>query len=368
MADREPTPAELEQMVEQVEQGMLDGALGLSTGLDYTPGRFATTAELVALCEPVGRHGGVYASHLRGYRAPGVAEASKISVDAGVRAHISHYHGPTDDMIAWLDDGRRSGADLTFDAYPYARGCTNLSLLVLPPAMQAASVNECLADLGRQETIAHFADEWLPARGAGLGLGADWLDRVEFTYVADPKLAWAEGLSISAAAARHGVSDATFISVVMRATRMEVGATVPFGNSGEPEAEELAAHPGFMCGSDGIYLGSQPHPRGWGSFARVLARYCRDSGSMSWGQAAWKLSGHPAERFSIPDRGRLTAGAVADLAIVDPMTVGDRADYGSGRTPADGIADVLVGGQFVLRDGAATGATPGTGLRRGGTE
>lgn len=364
MEDRPPTAQELAEMIHQVEAGMLDGALGMSTGLDYVPGKFASTSELVALCEPVRKNGGVYVSHLRGYQAPGVAEASTISAEAKVPAHLSHYHGPTEQMVGWLNDGSRNGADLSFDAYPYARGCTNLSLLVLPPAMQSAPVSECLADLGNKETIDFFAGEWLPARGAELGLDSDWLDKVEFTYIAHPEFEWAEGLSITAAARKQGVSDAEFIAQSLRSSRLEVGATVPFSNSGEAEAADLASHAGYMCGSDGIYLGSQPHPRGWGSFARVLAQYCRDSRTLSWGTAAWKLSGHPAQRFSIPERGRISVGAIADLAIVDPTTVSDTADYGSGRSLAVGIADVLVHGTHVLKNGSLTGALSGVGLRR----
>ena len=364
IADREPTQDELEQMTSYIESGMREGALGISTGLDYFPGRFASTSELIALSTPVRNHGGVYVSHLRGYKATGVAEAASISREAGVRSHISHYHGPTEDLVSWLEAGARTGADITFDAYPYARGCTNLSLLVLPPVMQALPVNECIALLARSTTIEYFASEWLISRGREIGLDADWLELVEFTYIADSALAWAEGMSISAASRRHRVSEAEFISEVMCASRLEVGATVPFGNSGEAEAEELAKHSGYMCGSDGIYLGSQPHPRGWGSFARVLSRYCRDSGSMTWGEAAWKLSGHPASRFSIPERGQISIGAIADLAIINPNTVRDTADYGSGRSLAEGVKEVLVGGELVLRNGQLTGATTGVGLRR----
>jgi|688.fasta_scaffold07443_3 N-acyl-D-amino-acid deacylase len=359
-----PTPRELAQMVEQVEHGIEDGALGLSTGLDYVPGYFADTDELIALCAPVARRGGVYVSHLRGYREPGVAEAAEISRRAGVPGHISHYHGPTADMVGWLEAGHRAGADLTFDAYPYARGCTNLTLLTLPPWLLEMDPDECIERLGESDTHAYLDSEWLPERGVITGLGPQWATRVEFTYVAAPEYAWAEGLSMAAAAERVGRTVGELTGLMLQASRLEVGATVPFSNSTEEEAQELANHPSFMCGSDGIYFGSAPHPRGWGSFARVLSRYCRKDETMTWGTAAWKLSGHAAHRFGLTDRGQVAVGAIADLAIVDPAAVQDNAKYRSGRLTATGVSDVLVAGSPVLRRGELTGMLTGRPLIR----
>lgn len=359
-----PSRSELAAMIDQVERGIGEGALGLSTGLDYVPGYFADTAELTALCEPVARMGGVYVSHLRGYRATGVAEAAEISHRAGVPGHISHYHGPTSDMVEWLEAGQRAGADLTFDAYPYDRGCTNLTLLTLPAWLLEMDPDQCIERLREPATHQYLEDEWLPQRGASLGLGTDWASRVEFTYVGAEDFTWAEGLSMAAAAQRAGLSVGELTATILQVSRLEVGATVPFSNSTEAEAQELANHPAFMCGSDGIYFGSAPHPRGWGSFARVLSRYCREDGTMTWGAAAWKLSGHAASRFGLADRGTVAVGAVADLAVVDPAEVQDNARYGAGRHVATGVSDVLVAGTPVLREGKLTGALAGRPLLR----
>ncbi len=359
-----PTPRELAEMVSQVEQGIEDGALGLSTGLDYVPGYFAGTDELIALCEPVARRGGVYVSHLRGYRASGVAEAADISQRAGVLGHISHYHGPTADMVEWLEAGQRVGADLTFDAYPYDRGCTNLTLLALPSWLLEMDPDECIERLGESDTHVYLDSDWLPKRGVSLGLGPDWATRVEFTYVAAQEFAWAEGLSMAAAAERADRTVGELTALILQASRLEVGATVPFSNSTEAEAQELANHRSFMCGSDGIYFGSAPHPRGWGSFARVLSRYCRQNETMTWGAAGWKLSGHAASRFGLVDRGAVAVGAVADLAVVDPAGIQDNARYGAGGLVATGVSDVLVAGSRVLRGGELTGARAGRPLTR----
>jgi N-acyl-D-amino-acid deacylase len=171
-------------------------------------------------------------------------------------------------------------------------------------------------------------------------------------------------MSMAAAAEQAGLTVGALTALILQRSRLEVGATVPFSNSTEAEAQELANHPAFMCGSDGIYFGSAPHPRGWGSFARVLSRYCRQDETMTWGAAAWKLSGHAATRFGLTDRGAVAIGAVADLAVVDPEWIQDHARFGAGRLPATGVADVLVAGTPVLRGGELTGALVGRPLTR----
>jgi N-acyl-D-amino-acid deacylase len=196
-------------------------------------------------------------------------------------------------------------------------------------------------------------------------LGPDWPDMITLAHLAAPELAWAHGLTLRAAAQRAGTSPIDFALDALAASRLECSAVMAVRNA-RPSTElaRIFSHPAHTGGSDGIFIGAHPHPRAAGTFARFLREYVRDLGAWSWADAVHHLSALPARRFGLGRRGAVTAGSVADLAIVDPEAVTDLATYESPRIPATGIDDVFVGGVQVLAGGEPTGALPGRGLRR----
>lgn len=353
---------ELREMTRVVERSLEEGAVGISTGLEYVPGVFADLDELTALCQPAARHGAPYVSHLRSYTggtAPGMGELIDLAIRTGVPAHASHYRGRGEPLADHLDQAAAKGLDVTFDSYPHVKSNTIVAMRALPPALQEG---------GLDATVARLADPKVRA-----GLMADWLPSVEpylasavLGYVASPAYAFAEGMTISAAAEQSGQSFAEFVCDLLQATELAVSAIMPaVGLGDESDIRALLRHEGHMGCSDGIYLGGHPHPRGWGAFARYLGRHTRDLGDWTWGEAALHLSGHPARRFGLADRGLLRVGQVADLFVVDPRQVADRATYDDPRQLAAGVSHVLVAGEVVLSDGTVTGANPGRALRRG---
>lgn len=359
--ERRPARDDLPMMVQTVRRSLEEGALGVSTGLEYVPGGFADLDELVALTEPAADHDAVYVSHLRSYadgRAPGMPEALEITRRAGVGLHVSHYRGWAEPLLGQLD-----GADVTYDSYPHLYANTILAMKALPPDVQEGGVDATLARLAAPATRDRLATEWFPSIQTELS-------GTIIGYVAAEQHRWMSGLSIPAAADRVGVPYQQLVLDLLIDSNLVVNCVVPPAGApaqlpGEQEVRELARDPRHLGCSDGIYLGDHPHPRGWGAFARFLGRFTRELGDWTWGQAARHLAGHAAERFGLAGRGRLTVGAIADIAVVEPDRVIDRADYDRPRLLAEGVSDVLVAGVPVLSNGELTGATPGRALRRG---
>ncbi len=354
-AERPADPAELRTMRERVERGLSEGAAGLSSGLEYAPGRYADAAELAYLCEPLG--GLPYVTHMRGYgatAATGMAEAAEIGLRSGAPVHVSHYHGPASTLLPLLDDARRRDVDLTFDTYPYLRSSTILAMVVLPSWVPAADPERAVAALRAEPE--RLARDW--AGFAGL-----W-GRITLSHA--PGFEWAEGMTLPDAAERHGTDPAGFCRTLLIETRLEAGcvaARPDEGPEGEASVRAILRDPGHTGGSDGIYVGGHPHPRGFGAFARYLGRHVRELGDLTWEQAAVHLASHPARRFRLPERGLVRPGQVADVIVVDPLRVADTATYENPRSVGVGIDDVLVSGVPVLAGGRLTGATPGRALR-----
>ncbi|SFR72057.1 N-acyl-D-amino-acid deacylase [Agromyces sp. CF514] len=367
------SPAALDAMLALVAEGLADGAVGLSTGLDYVPGAFATTDELARLAEPVAAAGGVYVSHMRGgYEAgsqAGIDEIRAIAQHSGVAVHVSHFHAEPHLVHGLMAGLAASGVDASFDAYPYTRGCSILAMPVLPASITVRPTAEVLALLADPDERARLLDEWFPTIVDYPSLGPDWPEQLTLAHIAGPEFAWAHGLTIGAAAARAGTTPAEFTLDVLAASRLEVNVVmaVPYARS-DADLASILAHPRAMGGSDGIFVGAHPHPRARGSFARYLRSLVVDQGAMSWADAAALVSTRAADRFGLGDRGRVRPGAVADLVLVDPARVADRATYDAPLALAEGIDDVLVAGVPVLADGRLTGATPGRSIRRSGTD
>ncbi|MEU4535511.1 amidohydrolase family protein [Streptosporangium sp. NPDC023825] len=348
-AERAATADELAAMLARVERGLSEGACGLSTGLEYAPGRYADAAEIAALCAPLDHL--PYVTHMRGYGAAapaGMAEVTDIARRSGAAVHVSHYHGPAATLLPLVDEARLMGIDITFDTYPYLRGSTILAMVALPAWVPAADTGRALEIL-ESEPIEWDETLW---------------PRITFSHV--PGAEWAEGMTLPDAAAEAGLEPGEFCRRILIDTRLEAGcvsARPDEGPEGEASVRAILRHPAHTGGSDGIYVGGHPHPRGYGAFARMLGHHVRETGDWTLEQAVVHLASHPARRFGLGGRGLVRPGQVADLVVLDATAVADLATYAVPRTPATGIGDVLVSGVPVLAGRELTGATPGRALR-----
>ena len=354
-ADRPAEPDELAAMRRLVEEALGDGAVGLSSGLEYAPGRYAGIDELAYLCAALGDR--PYVTHMRGYEGRagvGMAEATSIGRCAGVPVHVSHFHGPAGELIGMLDAAAASGVEVTFDSYPYLRGSSTLALVALPAWLPAADLDA---------TTAALRDPGVRARLRALWTDELW-PRITLACVDHADWAWTEGLRLPVAAAQAGLDPADLAIELLLADRLQVGCVFDQTQTNSDDSvRALLRHPAHIGGSDGIYRGGHPHPRGYGAFARLLGRHVRELGDWTWEQAAVHLAGSTAARFGLTDRGLIRPGHAADLVILDPATVSDRATYEAPRELAIGVSDVLVNGVLALERGALTGALPGRSLR-----
>ncbi|MHA7985791.1 N-acyl-D-amino-acid deacylase family protein [Rathayibacter sp. CAU 1779] len=376
-ADAPADPEQLTAMVTLVEQGMREGAVGLSTGLDYVPGLFQSTEEIAALAAPVARAGGVYVSHMRGgYEANSAAGIDEMAGIAGLvrestgiplPVHVSHFHADADIVLGRLDALASAGVDATFDAYPYIRGCSLLTMPLLPPELSRQPVDTVVLALGDPSERQRLRSEWFPLVATYPSLGSDWPSMITFAHIGAPEFAWAHGLTIEQAARRTGVDAVDLALDVLRASRLRVNVVMAVRNP-RPVSElaRIFAHPGHLGGSDGIFIGAHPHPRARGTFPRFLREYVRESATWTWTDAAHHLSRAAAVRFGLGGRGFIQPGAVADLVVLDPDAVTYTATYEAPLTDAVGIDDVLVGGVPVLTGGALTGGALAGGALAGG--
>jgi dihydroorotase/N-acyl-D-amino-acid deacylase len=374
MANRAPTAEELARMRQLVAQAMEEGAFGLSTGLRYVPGAFATTDEVVELARVAAEHGGIYTSHLRdeGMRLlDGVAEALEIGRRAGIPVVLTHHKvvgkpmwGSSERTLAMLDSARAAGTDVMADQYPYTATHTGISVLV--PSWALAGGDS--AFLRRLET---------PALRDSIVRGIIWnlendrgggdLSRVQFARVEwDGTL---EGRTLRDWAEREGrpSTSATGAELVIEAIRRG-GANAIYHVLDEGDVERIMRHPHTAIASDGrlAELGEgHPHPRWYGTFPRVLGRYVRERGVLTLEEAVRKMTTLPADRLGLADRGRIAEGAWADLVVFDPETVADRATFEDPHQYPDGIPYVIVNGVPVVDGGQFTDARPGKVLRRG---
>lgn len=359
--ERPPTPDELDVMCGLLNEALDQGALGISTGLTYLPGAFADTAELRALCRVVAGSGGVHVTHMRGYDEQvemGMKETVDIGSSTGCGTHVSHYHGPGGLLVDLADQAASEGADLTFDSYPYLRGSSILAVAALPTWIQRDGPQVMVERLADPDVVRRLHAEWFPT------IRASVLHQARLSHVGSADLRWAEGLSLEDAAARAGFDVPDFVCELFRRAGSDVGCVFGQTENSDDGVRQVMRHRLHMAGSDGIYIGSHPHPRGWGAFARFLGRHTRELRDFDWPEAARHLSTSAVRRFGFGDRGDVRAGFVADIAVVDPATVRDTATYDNPRSLAEGVPHVVVAGRVVLRDGRLTGALAGRPLRR----
>lgn len=346
--------AEAAALLTDVEAGLADGAVGLSTGLHYLPGVLAGTEELTAVARPLAAAGRPYVTHMRGYEGEsgtGLAEVSRVAAGSGVAVHVSHLHAPAavlGPLLRAVDD---DGVDLTFDSYPYLSGFSLLTVPLLPWALLRLPPEQLTERLGAPDALASMPTGW------GAAVERE-LDRIRLAGVPGrPEL---EGLTLRAATAATARPGPQLVLDLIAQTAGAVTAVFAQPpTSTEDDVRALLRDPRHTGGSDGIVVGGHPHPRAWGTFARYLGRHVRELGDWTWEQAAVHLAASPAARFGLGGRGRVRAGAPADLVLVDPERVADVATYEDPRRLAVGVDDVWVDGVRVLREGALTPDRPG---------
>ncbi|MGQ0732777.1 MAG: N-acyl-D-amino-acid deacylase family protein [Acidobacteriota bacterium] len=367
--DRAATPAELDKMRTLVRQGMEDGALGLSSGLFYVPGAFTPTAEVVELARVAGQMGGIYISHMRDEASKvldSVRETIAIGEQGGLPTQVTHhkvvgkkYWGQSTETLRLIDAARARGVDATIDVYPYTASATSIGAALLPAWAQEGGREAVLKRLQNADlrakikfaTVAIIRDE----RGGG-----DPKNVVVSSSQFDPALA---GKNLAQITEQRGLpvtldnAAETTLWIVEQG-----GAQGIFHAINEQDLQRILVHPASMIGSDGeipIFNRNHPHPRSYGTFARVLGVYVRDKKLLTLESAVQKMSAFPAQRLGLADRGVVREGLKADLAVFDPGRVADTATFEKPHAYADGVALVIVNGQVVFENGQMTTARPG---------
>lgn len=357
--DRAPTAAELDAMRALLVEGIAEGAAGLSAGLTYAPGMYATDDEIVELCAAMRGTGAFYCPHHRNYGAHAI-EAYRDSIEiarrAGVPMHLAHCHlgfpqnrGRAGELLAMLAAARTDGVDITLDTYPYLAGNTYAHAFLPGWALEGGSAATIarLRDPDLRERLRHELEE--VGTDGHHGVPVDWAAIV------------VDGRSIAERAAAEGARPIDVYCALCADTGLAASALHHVGN--EENVRAIMQDAGHTGGSDGILVGPRPHPRGWGTFPRYLAVYVRELGILTLEQAIRRFTSLPAQRLRLPDRGLLRPGMAADLVVLDPDAVRDTATYEEPKRLPEGIPYVLVNGVPVVDDGAHTGATPGRGLR-----
>jgi N-acyl-D-amino-acid deacylase len=364
----ERTTANMRAML---REGMAEGAFGLSSGLDYPPGSFASTDELAALTQEATRHDGFYHTHVRYPLGDRFLDPFREAIEIGRRGegpvHITHFYhrrtypGGPEEMLALVDDARNAGSDVTFDSYPSEWASTRL-LIQLPQWVQAGgpmALEERLADRGVRERIRAE----LRARGAAYTSAAGWADLRLGAFTLPDLLRW-ESHTLADYMAETGSDPVDAICDLLLAENLGV-AQVTSGPWSET-LRHFVRHPVGMVGTDSTFLGDKPAPRTYGSFPRILGQFVRDEGLLSLEEAVRKMTRAPAARLGLSDRGLLRDGFAADLVVFDPERVRSNATYDEPRRYPDGIQHVVVNGELVVDAGRHTGALPGRALRHTG--
>lgn len=370
--DRPATPAELQRMVAEVETALTAGACGLSTGLEYIPGAFADLAELVTLSGPLRARNLPYASHMRNeddQLLAAIEEALTVGRLAEVPVQISHlkaqgqrnwWKAPV--TLHLLESARASGIDVHYDRYPYVAYSTGLTSLF--PVWSRDGGNGALLGRLDEPSLARRIRADVERKINQLG---NW-DAVQISSTREDSLAWARGRKLGELAAERAVDPYDLLLTLIRGDRADSGM-IGYGMS-ETNTAAFLAHPLGMICSDGSALATEgplstgsPHPRSYGTFARVLGHYCRDERVMPLEIGVHKMTAMPARKLRLARRGVVTPGYFADLVVFDPERIRDQATFTEPHQYAAGVAHVLVNGTEVLSNGEPTGAHPGRVLR-----
>ena len=355
-APRLATDAELARMEETTREWLEAGAGCLCLGLDYQPSANADLRELVTLSKLADSYGAIYAAHIR-YQQVGRKKAWEETIElakqSGIPVHISHER-VDEESAELLDRVDREDIDLTFESYLYPAGMTHLAMM-LPLRFQDGNVEERMEVLKRPETreaslphlqksLGERGDQIIGYTASGRYIGMTLAEAAESEN--KPWVEFAYDLTVE----ENGVETLIF---PWQTPREKFQATL----------DQTAVHPRMMIASDGVYNIPHPHPRGYGCFVQYLGRYVRERKLVSLEEAVYKMSGFPAERFGISDRGRISKGLAADVVVFDPATVSDRSTWKNPIEPPVGVDWVLVNGVPVVEEGSLTGTLPGRVLR-----
>jgi N-acyl-D-amino-acid deacylase len=368
--ERDPSAAELASMRSVLRESMEEGAYGISSGLDYPPGSYASTGELADLASVSAKLGGFYHSHVRYTLGDRFLDPFREAIDIGRRAgspsHITHFYhratfpGTPDQMLALVDDARAEGLDVTFDAYPYEWASTRL-LITVPPWVQAGGpgpTKERLADRAVRDRIRGE----LRDRGV-LYAGAGGIADIRLGYFARAENLAYEGRTLGDVGKEIGGDLVDVLCDLLLSEGLRINQVTP-----GPNIEGIRSfyrHPVAMVGTDSTFIGARPSPRSYGSYPRILGQFVRDEALLTLEGAVAKMTSMPAARLGLKDRGRIADGLVADLVVFDPATVRANATYDEPKRFPDGIDEVIVNGTLVVDGGVHTGALPGRALRRG---
>ncbi|MFP3943035.1 MAG: amidohydrolase family protein, partial [Alphaproteobacteria bacterium] len=377
--DRPPTAYELVRMQADLALAMEEGAVGLGTSLIYPPAFYAGTDELTALAKVAGRYGGVYTSHMRSEGArllEAVDELIAIARTTGIRANIYHLKAAgkknwhkLDAVFEKVEAARAEGLKITADMYPYAAGATGL-IATTPPWAQEGGLPAFIDRTKDPETRARIieemrtpTDEWeqlLSGSGGGEGI-------ILLGFSSD-ELKPLTGKTLAEVAQMRGTSVEETVLDLIAEDGSRVGAA--FFLMSEDNLPRKLARPWVSIGSDaeaaapeGVFLESSTHPRAYGTFARVLAKYVREEGVLTLEEAVRRMTALPADNLGLTGRGRLKEGAYADIVVFDPGTIQDHATFTEPMQFATGVDHVFINGTQVLKDGEHTGATPGQVVR-----
>jgi N-acyl-D-amino-acid deacylase len=355
------------RMQAEVARALDQGAFGLSTGLIYPPGSFTSTEELIELTRVVGKRNRFYFSHIRGEAATlldAVAEAIQIGRETGASVQISHFKAAQREnwdksrqALDLIQQARSEGLDVTADLYPYTAGSTSLATL-LP---QWAHVG------GPEKTISHLSDPEARKKmkadmqAGGFARGVEW-DKVLIT--SSPVNTGYEGRNIAEMASESDKSGYDWLFDALLETRLDMGMAV-FGMSEDNRRNELK-YPDMMIGTDGLGMATSgpmakgvPHPRSYGAFPRVIARYVRELKVLTLEETIYRMTGLAAAKLRLGDRGTIKPGNAADLVLFDPQFIADTATYEKPHQYAEGISHVIVNGQPVIKEAVHTGLRSG---------
>jgi len=372
--DRAPTSQEMQQMQALVETAMQDGAVGLSTGLLYVPGTYATTDEVISLAKVASRYGGVYASHMReqGLKLhDSIDEAVSIGREAQMPVQISHFKvkgrtrwGSIGDALALVESYRQEGVDVVIDAYPYERASTNLGVN-LPRWAVAGSIEDIAARIRDPDTRARIvADMKAMLVDAGY---PDYSFATVAQYKPDPSIHGRTISEVNRIAERAATIDNeidTILEMMLAggAAGSTYGASMIYHYMSVQDVDTIFRYPNTAVASDGninAFGRGQPHPRSYGTNAHVLADFVRDRQVLTLEDAIRRMTSLPARTFSFHDRGIIRPGFVADLVLFDPRTVTDKATFADPHQYTEGFDYVIVNGVAVVADGELTDDRPG---------
>jgi N-acyl-D-amino-acid deacylase len=369
-ANRQATPAEIQKMQALIDRAMKEGAVGLSTGLEYVPGTYANSAELVALAKSAAANGGIYTSHMRDegtHEIAAINEAANVGKQAGIPVQISHLKidrrrvwGASEQSLALIEKYRKEGVEVTADQYPYDRAATNLGIRLPSWALAEGKIKERLADPSTRQKIAAEMKANLVEMGEP--------DYAFATVARFAPNAGYEGKTIPEVGALQGRPAGVDGQIETIFNLMDAGgASMIYKLMGDADIERIMKWPHTAIASDGgvatLGVGS-PHPRSYGTNARVLGVYVRERKVLTLEDAVRRMTSLPAKIFRLQDRGLVKAGMVADLVVFDPAKVADKSTFARPHAYSEGFDVVLVNGKVAVDDGKVTDARGGTGVRR----